>query len=473
MLGYKDLDEHLHGDICEILARAERHKFLFLLPRGHLKSSCVTIGYPMWRAIQNPERTFSIYNETEDLPLEFMREIREHFESNPVLNKHWGHLIPNGPNRLWRSDALQLNRQLISRTPTFAASSIGKSTAGRHPDVMILDDVISDRTVQTEDSIRKSLSRFRELQALLEPPTPNDPVRGTMIVIGTRWHFNDLYSYIIDELPDIYMIMKRSAVENGRVIFPQKFNEDVLEQKRAEMGEWVFSSQYMNEPVDSENATFTQGMLKRALFSEPPQKILENVVSNVFMSVDPAWEGEDCWGIVIGAHSQDNVRRILHVVRHRGRPDEAIERIVSLAQTWKPQRIGFESVGGQEWLRRNLQDQLAAASVTVPLIPISHQNKAKDIRILSLVPELQYGRLRIFKGCNDLVQELLQYPRGKWRDLADATEMFCRISTGPGLRAAQRNLRTRNSRKGTGDWEIEQLERGPETSRRLGAPWQV
>lgn len=469
VLGYKDLDEHLHGDICEILAREDRHKYLFLLPRGHLKSSCVTIGYPMWRAIQRPERTFAIFNETEELPLEFMREIREHFEDNPILRKHWGHLIPSGGNRVWRSDALILNRDLISRTPTFGASSINKSTAGRHPDVMILDDVISDRTVASEEGLKKSLARFRELQALLEPPTPNDPVRGTMIVIGTRWHWQDLYSYIINNLHDRYLIMKRAAIEDGKVIFPQKFTHDVLDELRETMGEWVFSSQYMNEPVDTENATFTQSMIQQASWRGPKQRFIQENICNTFIAIDPAWEGHDCWGVIVGTHSQDNVRRIMAAHRLRGRPDTVIAKIVEIVQTWRPQRLVFEAIGGQEWLRRNLEDQLQLAQLPVPMIPITHENKAKDIRILSLVPEIQYGRLRIHESCVDLITELLQYPRSKYRDLMDATEMLCRTSTPPGLKSSRR---LRHEKRGTGQWEIDQLTKKSGT-KRLGAPWQT
>lgn len=472
VLGYKDLDEHLHGDICEILARKDGEKrFLFLLPRGHLKSSCVTIGYPMWRAIQNPERTFSIFNETEELPLEFMREVREHFEDNPVLKKHWGHLVPTGTNRVWRSDAIKLVRNRIERTPTIAASSINKATAGRHPDVMICDDIVSDRTVNTEDGIRKTLSRFRELQALLNPPSPTDHVVGTLIVIGTRWHWNDLYSYIIDNLSH-YLVMKRAAVEHGKVIFPQKFTHDILAEKRETMGEWVFSAQYMNEPVDSETALFTQAMLKRATWRGDRRRFLDENVTNVFMAVDPAWEGEDNWGVVVGCVDQSGMRRILHAERIKGRPDVAIARVVAMVVGWRPQRLTFEAVGGQEWLRRNLIEQLESTGVQVPVMPITHENKAKDVRILSLVPEINFGRLRIHESCTDLLTELMQYPRGRWRDLADALEMFVRTSVAPGLRSRQR--KERNRMRGTGMEEIQQLEAGKmRPKRRLGHPWQV
>ena len=459
VLGYPDLDPDLHGDICDILATGDVHKTLFLLPRGHLKSSCVTIGYSMWIACQDPNRTISIFGETEDLPKEFLREIREHFESNEVLRKHWGDIIPgDGERKVWTSSKLQLNRTIISRTPTFAAYSINESTAGRHPDVMILDDVVSDQTVRTEAGINRTLSRFRELQALLEPPQPEkDKVKGTLIVIGTRWHWNDLYSYIIDNLSHIYLVLKRAAIESGRIIFPQKFNEKVLDEKRQEMGPWVFSAQFLNEPVDSENATFTPGLLSKASWKGNRRQFLSQVVTNIFTAVDPAWITDgDSWGIVTGCMDQSGKLRILETARSRLRPDLALDTIVAQVLKWGSHKVGFEAVGGQEWLRKALVERLYQADVKIPVQALTHLNKRKDIRILGLVPEFEYGRLMIHESNNELRTELLQYPRGKFRDLADATEMLVRIAQAPGLKSLTVDP---VNVEGTGAYELAKLTR--------------
>ena len=39
VLGYKDLDDNLHGDVSHIVNHGEHRRKLLLLPRGHLKSS--------------------------------------------------------------------------------------------------------------------------------------------------------------------------------------------------------------------------------------------------------------------------------------------------------------------------------------------------------------------------------------------------------------------------------------------------
>ncbi|MFQ5379999.1 MAG: hypothetical protein ACE5EF_00040 [Dehalococcoidia bacterium] len=470
VLGYQDLDLDLHGELCDLLVDSGAHKFLLLLPRGHLKSSVVTIGYTMWRALQDPNRTFAIFNETEDLPLEFLREIREHFETNPTVRRIWGHLVPTTGNIVWRSDALQLNRKRISRTPTFAASSIGKSTAGRHPDVMILDDVVSDRTVRTPDGIKNTLSRFRELQALLEPPDPTrDHVRGTLIVIGTRWHWGDLYAHIIENLSDSYVVLKRSAIEDGKCIFPQKFNVDILRQKRDEMGQWVFSSQYLNEPVDSENAIFGEDVMRNAVWKGSIKDFRSKVPHATAMAIDPAWQGDDCWGICTAIVEASGIIRVVSAVRSKLNPDKAIDTVLHEVNRWKPSKIGIESVGAQAYLRDELKRRLDARGFTPALTSISHGSVKKEIRVLRLVPFMQQARLRIHESCADLLEELRQYPRGRWVDLIDSVEMLTRVAQRPGLVTVD-DLRPRNG-PGTGAWELRQLENRRRPKK--GHPWRV
>lgn len=419
----------------------------------------------MWRSIQDPNRTFAIFNETTDLPVEFLREIREHLEHNPVFTKYWGHLVPKKDERVvWKSDAVQLKRDIISRTPTFMAKSINESTAGRHPDAMILDDVISDRTVNSEDGIRKSLQRFRELQALIEPPdAEKDPIKGTFIVIGTRWHYQDLYNWIMENLN--YHVSKRSCWEGGRVIFPQKFNDKILEDMRRVMGEWVFSAQMMNEPVDSERATFTPTMMHKAKWRGSRTAFLNEIPCNVCLAVDPAFEGEDYFGMLIGCVDPAGKRRVLETKRIRNNPEAALNACVALIVKWQVHKVFFEAIGGQEWLRKNLVELCRKAHVNVSIVPTGCENRNKEIRILGLAPEIQYGRLMIHESCDDLNNELLHFPRSH-KDLADACEIFVRHAPAPGMRASGRSPRRS---PGTGEFEVAQLE--AQVHKRNLVPW--
>lgn len=454
VLGYKDLEDDLHGGLSAIVNDTQRLKKLLLLPRGHLKSSLITIGWTLWRLVQNPNRTFGIFNETQDLAEAFLREIKDHLEG-PVIRKYWPKLTPEKERRtVWNRSAIIVNRELISRNPSIEAKSVQESTAGRHPDAMILDDPISDRTVQNEDQLAKSKQKFRELQALLDPPNERDPVKGTMIVIGTRWHWHDLYSFIMNELHDYYDVHVRRAIEGGRCIFPKKFSKETLAELRKTMGEWVFSSQMMNEPVDSESALFSMELINRQTWKGDKHEFLERIPNRRYMTVDPAWAGDDATGIIVACMTEYAKIYVLDAIRSKLKPDDMLDQVVSLAQTWRVDKIGFEGViGGQEWLIKNLQQRLDDARYNAPVIPLSHGNRSKDVRILGLQPELMAKRLYIHESNEQLRTELLQYPRSGYRDLLDATEMMVRVASPPG------RPRTVNPANlvGTAEYEMEQL----------------
>jgi len=257
-------------------------------------------------------------------------------------------------------------------------------------------------------------------------------------------------------LPHLYDIRLRKAIECGKVIFPEKFSRKLLRELREEMGEWVFSSQMMNEPVDSESAIFSPTLLEKMQWKGDKRQFIERVPCQTFIAVDPAWGGSDFTGIVVGAMHENSKLYILDARRLRVKPDEMLDHIIATAQTWKAVKIGFEAVGGgQEWLMEHLKDRLDKANYQVPVIPVSHQNKSKDVRVLGLVPLLSSRRLYIHESCDDLLQELGQFPRSSYRDLMDATEMLTRIATPPG------RGKTLNPRRmpGTGEYELAMVEK--------------
>src|SRR4030067_724676 len=55
VIGWKDLNEPLHRPLCNFVQDNRAFKRLILLPRGHLQSSVVTIGYSLWRIAQKPK----------------------------------------------------------------------------------------------------------------------------------------------------------------------------------------------------------------------------------------------------------------------------------------------------------------------------------------------------------------------------------------------------------------------------------
>jgi predicted phage terminase large subunit-like protein len=69
---------------------------------------------------------------------------------------------------------------------------------------------------------------------------------ASVIVIQTRWHENDLAGLLIGEGWD--HINLEAINKNGEPLWPERWPKELLERRRAEVGEYVWASLYMGSP---------------------------------------------------------------------------------------------------------------------------------------------------------------------------------------------------------------------------------
>jgi hypothetical protein len=69
-------------------------------------------------------------------------------------------------------------------------SGIDKSINGMHYDYIIGDDLHSEKNVTNAEQIQQVVDHWKLLYSLLDPGK-------VLIIIGTRWHFVDLYQEIL------------------------------------------------------------------------------------------------------------------------------------------------------------------------------------------------------------------------------------------------------------------------------------
>ena len=79
VLGFKDMVPELHGQLCEVLENGDLRK-LVLIPRGHLKSTICSIGYPIWRLCKNPDLRIAVISSTQPKASKMMGLTRDLFQ---------------------------------------------------------------------------------------------------------------------------------------------------------------------------------------------------------------------------------------------------------------------------------------------------------------------------------------------------------------------------------------------------------
>lgn len=421
MLGYTDWDK-VHDELEVFLSKPASKKAL-LLPRGHLKSSIVTIGKSVQFILRNPNVRILIANQVWDMSRKFLSEIKAHLESEELSS-----LFGNFQSAYWNQDAVTVSqRTRAKKEPTILTTGIEAETTGGHFDVIFLDDLVGHQNCQTPEQREKAKRFRRSMINLLEPG-------GQLIEIGTRWHLDDTFAEIFEKEKEYYDIMIRKVVENGRVIFPRKFNQrfdssnkvwvqvahpcmDYINHLKKSMTPAEFAAQYMNNPIDEENQLFRPEFLNNH-WTQRPARLF------VSMTLDPAIsekQAADYFAINVSGMDENYNIYVLDTLKGHWKVSEQVENIFKMYQKWHPSVVGLEVIAYQKALKGWLEEKMREKGVHFPITELKRNtNESKEFRIKALEPFFREGKVFLASWMSSLKEELLTFPRGKHDDEIDA-----------------------------------------------------
>jgi len=414
VLNYRELST-LHVGWFRIAMESLR--LLFLAPRSHFKSTCLSIIYPIFRIVEDPSVRILIINEVLENAKGFLREIKAHLMGEAFIEE-FGNLCKLASR--WSDTAITVPSARVSKDPTIGVAGSLGTIVSRHCNLIIVDDPISIRNSQTL-SQRKKISRwFREtLLPILEPG-------GQIIVTGTRWHHDDLYGEIlapkkfIDWTKIVLQAEWRDKHGNQKILFPERFNNKELKRLKREMGSAYYNSQYRNDPSLLEGQKFKFDWLK---FYETEPKTLR-----IFQGVDLAISKKDASAkfalVTIGIPPEGDIYLLDYVCDHLDFPEQC-KMVKSQFRLHRPVFAGIENTAYQDALPQWLRADPEAKSVSFKGVPATGD---KIQRIMSLAPLFEAGVIRIRNSMNDFVDEYVSFPTSGTFDILDALYMAVKCS---------------------------------------------
>ncbi len=188
LLGMDKWDDVLHDDLENFLVKSGQNK-LILVPRGHLKSSIVTVGWTIQQILIDPNETILIRNAVWDLSREFLKQISNYLQSE-ILTGLFGEFCL--PQSTWTKEVIEIAQKtdLVDRQPTITTAGLETALTGRHFKTIIDDDLVGQQNVTTKEQIQKVITVYQDSENLLNPG-------GKHVIIGTRWANRDLYGHIL------------------------------------------------------------------------------------------------------------------------------------------------------------------------------------------------------------------------------------------------------------------------------------
>ena len=423
-LGYGDMNA-VHRECCEFVMKDRHTNKLILLPRFTFKSCIYNVGYSLWELTKNSDLRVLINSDTATNAEGFLLDIKNHIlGKGSKFREVWGAWETGCRDGKW-NDSQVLIRQRVkpSKEPTIDTGGIDTGKVGTHYDLIIFDDIVSDMNVTTKAQMDKVYDCYRKSLSLLAPNT------GKVMMIGTRWHYNDAYGRIMaeNEKRDTFGIFKRGAIEEGRFLFADTgkhaLTPDFLMHQRAEQGSYVFSCLYLNEPVDDEVAWFRRcdfkfyGELKK---SEAPE--VTGLYEGLYITatLDPAGEGEDySAGTVCGTdiHKKVYILELFH--RQNCAPSELVDWVMRMNKKYRLVKVGIEKTFYRGMLEKELKRAVEAVQGVQGFNNFGIESletrwakgEGKRIRIEGLQPYHERGDL-LFPG------ERLEMQEGLFSDLA-------------------------------------------------------
>jgi predicted phage terminase large subunit-like protein len=272
--------------------------------------------------------------------------------------------------------------------------------------------------VCTKEQREKIYEFYLSLFDLLEPD-------GRIVVIGTRYHQDDLYARILEEnaLHGNWSTFIRSCYNlDGSVLFPEKFSAAQLDDIKKK-SYYHFSTQYLNDPIDPENADFKADWIKTydGTTSHP---------SSLYLTIDPAISldrNADYTAMVVAGMFSDRRIRVVDILRRRMVPSDLVDAIFELVEKWRLHRVGIETFAFQKTLKYEIQRQQRERGVFFSIDELGKRHTghgeavlSKEARIRRLQPYFEQGLVEIRSDMQEVRDELLSFPRGRHDDLIDA-----------------------------------------------------
>lgn len=178
-------------------------------------SVLTSIAYPAWLLGLDPAQNILAISAGATLPLDMMAQTRWIIEDNPDYHSIFPETRPDR-KKGWTDDGLFVTGH-ISGVPdaSYYATGITSTTVtGKHGTTVILDDIHSAENSKSAESCAKVINSYYETVQ-----GRRDGRGSRVIVVGRRWHPNDLYQHLKNGRNNNFVIMECPAERQGTNLY--------------------------------------------------------------------------------------------------------------------------------------------------------------------------------------------------------------------------------------------------------------
>lgn len=399
---------------------------LQLVFRGAGKSTTCTITKAIHLLLKNPNLRILIASKTAQNAEGFLKEIKTHFESNERLTEIFGPYYDARKVTKWDNREIEvLPRTAAHKEASITCVGVDGTIVSKHYDVILSDDLVDEDNSRTKHQRDKTRTwYYQTLDPTLEPPDPKVPHRGEHHILGTRYHYDDLYGHLLaNELKDSHQIIP-ALNERGQSPWPEKYPPAWFAKKRSRSGIVIFNAQYQCDTEAMKGEIFQYDDCQKADEADIPSTKSLRVFMGVDLAISEKEKADKFAIVVIGITPGRTAYYVLDYFEKQLRFSAQTDKIIEFARRWDPIRIAIETNQYQEAQYQTLKDRVAEDPDTpeLRLRPIKTL-KDKTTRAWKLSGLFEDRKVFFRKSHDLLIEHMVLFPNHKYKDLFDAFDL--------------------------------------------------
>lgn len=406
-------------------------RLMIFMPPGSAKSYYASVMTPGYALGRNPRWNVIAASHTQELADRWGRKNR-----NIVASPEWETTFGFG----LAQDSHAAHRWDTKSGGEYYAAGVGGPITGKRADLIIVDDPIKGHK-----DAESPVSRETVWQWFLSDLRSRRKPGCRIILIQTRWHYDDLAGRILPEHYDFrsgpvtardgeqWYVLNLPAIADrpddplgrkvGESLWPGWFGDAYFEQERVSQGSRNWASLYQQRPTPDEGGYFERKWFR--YYDRKPEYMTVYAASDYAVTEDG---GDWTVHLVVGVDPNDNIY-LLDLWRMQTTTARWIDKLLDMADTWKP----------HYWAEESGQIEKAVG----PFIS-KHQNERrmwfnrhqfassvnKAARAQPIRGRMENGKIlfpRDAAWLASLETELLQFPAGQHDDQVDALSLIGRM----------------------------------------------
>ena len=412
-------------------------------PRGHSKSTTITIVYTLAAVLFRSRKYVIIVADTETQASLFLGQIKQILYDSKEIQELFG-LQVGEKGVVFEKDTetdiiVQFNDKSRFRIVAKGAEQKlrGMLWDGQRPDLILIDDLMNEELVANKDR-RDKLRRW-----VYGSLIPCRSEKGIIRFVGTPMNLDDpleslmprenAKDTIVEDLKiwspkkkGMWRAVKYRAHNSdfSKLLWPERKSKQFFQELKSDFAEQgipeVYACEILCNPVDDSIRYFRKSDF--LVMTEEDKKKNKQYYITADLAISEK-ERADYTAIVVGGLDHNGQLHIVNCIRERLSGDEIVATLLSLQKIYNPLAVGIEDTQISKAIGPYLYREMAETGIYMNLLMLKPHRQDKIQRARSIQARMRAQMVKFDKNADwwlSFEDECMSFPRAKHDDVVDA-----------------------------------------------------